>query len=100
MAPVARAIQKIAMRDIFRSRNFSAKPNPKGTNNKTFRKISSGPPIFVAGPNKNGEVLPGSFAWKSKRKGESVRNRIPASAAIKKRFDQLSLWAGERKAAV
>ena len=48
MAPVARAIQKIAIRDIFRSRNFSANPNPKGTNNKTFRKISSGPPIFVA----------------------------------------------------
>jgi len=55
---------------------------------------------LVSAPNKKGEVLPGSFAWKSKRKGESVRNRIPAIAAIKKRFDQLSLCAGERKAAV
>jgi hypothetical protein len=55
---------------------------------------------LVSVPNKKGEVSPGSFAWKSKRKGDSVRKRIPASAAIKNRFDQLALRAGERKAAV
>src|ERR1700683_1691665 len=100
MAPAARAIQKVAIRDILRSRSFSASPKPKGTNNKTFRNTSRRPAVLVSAPNKKGEVLPGSFAWKSKRKGESVRNRIPAIAAIKKRFDQLSLCAGERKAAV
>src|ERR1700683_4914250 len=100
MAPADSAIQRIAIRDILRSRNFSANPKPKGANNKTLRNTSRRPAVLVSAPNEKGEVFPGSFAWKSKRKGESVRKRMPASAAIKNRFDQLSLCAGERKAAV
>jgi len=100
IAPAVHTMNKVASRETFFSRSFSAKPKPNGTNSKTFKKTSRGPQVFMPLPSKKGHGLPKGLDWKSKRKGKSVKKRIPAIAAIRNRFDQPGVRSGGRKLAV
>lgn len=84
---MANAIIKADRADFPLSLNFSARPKPKGIKSKTFRNASKNP-LFWLLPKKNGDAPFGS-RWKLKRKGYIVKNKMPAVASIKIRFDQL-----------
>src|ERR1700729_1034549 len=91
---------RVASRETLFSRSFSASPNPKGTNNKTFRKTSKVPQVFTPPPSKKGNGPPKGLDWKSKRKGKSVKKRIPTIAAIRNRLVQPGARSGGRKLVV
>src|ERR1700679_1751946 len=91
-APEAKAAASTKPDDLPRSRSFSARPKPNGTKSKTFKNASGNPPPFPLLPKRNGDAPCGS-KWKLKRNGYMVKNRIPAVASSRIRFDQLE--AGE-----
>src|ERR1700690_181958 len=88
MTPDVNARMSAPRRDIPRLRTHSARPNPKGTNSKTFRQSSKVPALFNPLCRRKGERAPGYLEWMTNVKGNKVKNKIPAIARIRIRLDQ------------
>src|SRR5271170_7125659 len=71
-------------RDLPRSLKYSARPNPNGNISNTFKKMSSELPVLPIPAIKISEWPEGI----AKRKGNSVRKRIPATESERIRRDQ------------